>query len=150
LKTITYPKGRPMKKTVPGKKYTGHAISLLAVTALLCVVFQCTASACPISSPLSRADTILVQKQTISKKYKIKLYPSATHEVLFFSASGSSNDADGKVYQLYIFDMKGNLVKQANIRNKQTTVLNNIEKGSYLFEIFSNDERIENGQLIVR
>jgi hypothetical protein len=42
------------------------------------------------------------------------------------------------------------LVKQVNIRNRQTTVLNRIEKGSYVFEVFSDDERIENGQVIVK
>ena len=68
----------------------------------------------------------------------------------FFSASGPVKDGDGKVYQLYLFDIEGNLIKQANIRNKQTTVLNNLEKGTYVFEVFSDDERIENGQLFVR
>jgi len=96
------------------------------------------------------ADTILVQKQLTNKKYKIRLYPNANHEVLFFSASGPAKDGDGKVYQLYLFDIEGNLIKQANIRNKQTTVLNNLEKGTYVFEVFSDDERIENGQLFVR
>jgi hypothetical protein len=125
-------------------------MSMLAVTALLFVVFQYTAEACPATITHAPADTILVQKQTINKKYKIKLYPNASHEVLFFSASGPASQADGKVYQLYLFDIDGNLIKQANIRNKQTTVLNNIGKGHYVFEVFSDDERIENGQLIVR
>jgi hypothetical protein len=139
-----------MKTTVPGRKHTARTMSMLAVTALLFVVFQSTAKACPATIMHSPADTILVQKQTISKKYKIRLYPNASHEVLFFSASGPANHTDGKVYQLYLFDVEGNLVKQANIRNKQTTVLNNIEKGRYMFEVFSDDERIENGQLFVR
>ena len=125
-------------------------MSMMAVTAMLFVVLQNTAKACPVTDAYSPTDTILVQKQTISKKYKIRLYPNASHEVLFFSASGPTNNADGKVYQLYLFDVEGTLIKQANIRNKQTTVLNNIEKGHYVFEVFSDDERIENGQLIVR
>lgn len=139
-----------MKTTVPGRKLAVQAMSILAVTALMFVVSQSAANACPAINTHSPADTILVQKQTTSKKYKIKLYPNANHEVLFFSASGAANRADGKVYQLYLFDVEGNLVKQANIRNKQTTVLNNIEKGRYVFEVFSDDERIENGQLFVR
>ena len=61
-----------------------------------------------------------------------------------------SVDLKEKVYQLFLFDVEGNLVKQANIKNKQTTVIDNIEKGNYLFEVFSDDERIENGQVIVR
>jgi len=94
----------------------------------------------------SHHDTILVQKAQVSKKNKIKLYPNASHEVLFFSAAGE----EGKVYQLFLFDLDGKLVKQVNIRNRQTTVLNRIAKGSYLFEVFSDDERIENGQVIVK
>ena len=53
-------------------------------------------------------DSILVNKALTSRKYKVKIYPGATQEVLFFNASGE----EGKVYQFFIFDMEGNLVKQ--------------------------------------
>jgi len=91
-------------------------------------------------------DTILINKSQTSKKYKIKIYPSATNEVLFFSASGES----GKVYQLYVFDMEGKLVKQTQIRNKETTLLAHFVKGNYMFDVFSDDEKIENGTMEVR
>ena len=137
-----------MKTTVPVRKRADRIMPLYAIAILVTA-----ASFSPVKSfPSAQADrnpsgdTILVQKQITSKKYKIKLYPNASHEVLFFSASGNS----AKVYQLYLFDMYGTLVKQANIRNRQTTVVNSIEKGAYLFEVFSDDERIENGQVIIR
>lgn len=91
-------------------------------------------------------DTILINKTLISKRHKIKLYPNAENSVVFFTASGEA----GKVYQLYLFDVDGKLSKQIQIRNKETTVLTNITKGSYVFEVFSDDERIENGQLVIR
>ncbi|MGB8192308.1 MAG: T9SS type A sorting domain-containing protein [Chitinophagaceae bacterium] len=91
-------------------------------------------------------DTILISKTQSSKKHKIRLYPNADNKVLFFSASGEP----GKVYQLFLFDMEGKLSKQIQIRNKETTVLTNIVKGNYLFEVFSDDERIENGQVLIR
>lgn len=91
-------------------------------------------------------DTILVQKQQVSRKHGIRLYPDVNQQVLFFGAKG----VYGKAYQLFIFDVEGKLVKQVSIKNKQTTVLENIEKGDYVFEVFSDDERIENGQVIVR
>jgi hypothetical protein len=90
-------------------------------------------------------DTIVINKTQTSKKYKIKIYPGATNEVVFFSASGET----GKVYQLFLFDLDGTLVKQTQIRNKQTTLLANFVKGCYTFEVFSDDERIENGTLTV-
>ena len=94
----------------------------------------------------SYADSILINKTLSSKKYKIKLYPSATQEVVFFTASGET----GKVFQMFLFDLDGRLVKQTQIRDKETSLLTNFVKGCYTFEVFSDDERIENGTLTVR
>ena len=137
-----------MKTMVPERRHPGLTMPVLATVSLLLAVLTCPASNSGSSSGYTRSfrDTILVQKNQISKKIKIKLYPNANHQVLFFSASGQA----GKVFQLFLFDIDGKLVKQVNIRNKQTTVLNRIEKGNYLFEVFSDDERIENGQVIVK
>src|SRR5882757_3525836 len=80
---------------------------LLALVVLLSLHNPARAAFCPAGTN-GVNDTILINKSQTSKKYKIKIYPSATNEVLFFSASGES----GKVYQLYVFDMEGKLVKQ--------------------------------------
>ena len=98
------------------------------------------------AEPQNSSDTIVVYKQQKSRKHGIRLYPDATHQVLFFAANG----VYGRAYQLFIFDVEGKLVRQVNIKNKQTTVLEQIEKGDYIFEVFSDDERIETGQVHVR
>lgn len=90
--------------------------------------------------------SIQVSRTQTSRRHKIKLYPDAGQQVLFFSVNGQ----DGKVYQLYVFDVYGKVVSQTSIRNRETTVLTNISEGNYLFEVFSNDERIENGRLTVK
>ena len=114
-----------------------------------CTVFAAgaTVPGAHISSPADdTVHSIQVSKARTSKKYKIKLYPDVRQQVLFFSANGE----EGKVYQLFLFDMDGRLVSQTRIRNRETTVLTNISEGNFLFEIFTDDERIENGQLTVR
>lgn len=139
-----------MKTSVPTKaSLRGIAVPLAALISF-CLVAS-TVQAAPTGVPnafntLIPSDTILVQKQQTSKKHRIRIYPNANHQVLFFSASGE----EGKVFQLFVFDMEGKLIKQVNIRNRQTTVVNSIDKGNYFFEVFSDDERIENGQLIVK
>lgn len=120
--------------------------ALLTISILFAAAAANASTGCPLSVPASSPDTILVQKQITSKKHRIKLYPGVEQDVLFFSVRGSEE----KVYQLFLFDVAGNLVRQANIKGKQTTVIDNIEKGNYLFEVFSEDERIENGQVIIR
>jgi hypothetical protein len=134
----------PMNKTVR-KHCSARNISVLFAITLLSTAANSSFGR-PLSVPTYSYDTILVQKQTTSKKHKIRLYQDAEQDVLFFSVRG----AEGKVYQLFLFDVAGTLIKQANIKSKQTTIIDNIEKGSYLFEVFSDDERIENGQVIIR
>lgn len=135
-----------MQTTIPWRKLHGHTMPLLVIGMLTWSASSFARPVLPASSFGRPADTILVQKQVNTKKHKIRLYPNANHQVLFFNASGE----EGKVYQLFLFDLEGKLVKQANIRNKETTVLNNMRKGNYLYEVFSDDERLENGQVIVR
>ena len=139
-----------MKKTIPFSLFTG----LTALTLMLALNCPSYASGgdnhaghpSATSADTSTVHSIRVNKSLISKKYKIGLYPDARHQVLFFSAEGGEK----RVYQLYLFDMDGKLAHQATIRNKETTVLADIANGNYLFEVFSNDERIENGQLTVK
>jgi len=132
-----------MKTTVPLKRIC-IALSFPATLLLL----STDSSAAPASYGVFPGvrDTILINKAITSRKYKIRMYSNADQTVLFFSVSGEN----GKVYQLYLFDLDGRLAKQTQIRNKETTVLTNIVKGNYTFEVFSNDERIENGQLIIK
>ena len=128
----------------------GKRFSIRTIPALFTLIMLSTgvnaSTGCPLSIPTFSHDTILVQKLTTSKKPRIKLFPNAEQDVLFFSVRGT----EGKVYQLFLFDVAGKLIRQANIKNKETTVIDNIEKGNYLFEVFSDDERIENGQVIIR
>jgi len=115
---------------------------VVKVTALLIVMLFCVAGA----SASSGSDTIFIQKNNIVKSHRISIYPDANQKVVFFSVRGE----EGKVYQLYVFDLEGKLVRQAETRNKQTTILKDIQKGSYLFEVFSDDKRIGNGQIAIR
>lgn len=92
------------------------------------------------------ADTIHIQKSSVKKSYRISLYPDANQKVMFFSVRGS----EGKVYQLFVFDIDGKLVKQVETRNKETIVIKDILKGVYQFEVLSDDLRIGTGQIAVR
>src|ERR1700732_1479331 len=140
-----------MKKTVPLTK-THRLLNLFTGLTALSLAFAVhyPASASDLPSGMRSASTssckdtihsIQVSKSQSSKKNKIRLYPDARQQVLFFSAGGEER----KVYQLYLFDMDGRLVNQASIRSRETTVLANITEGNYLFEVFTDDERIENG-----
>ena len=128
-----------------GNRFIVRTVPALLTIAMLFASAN-TSYGCPLPVPTYSNDTILVQKQVTSKKHRIRLFQNDDQTALFFSVRG----LEGKVYQLFIFDVTGKLVTQANIKSKQTTVIDNIEKGNYLFEVFSDDERIENGQVIIK
>jgi type IV secretory pathway VirB6-like protein len=134
-----------MKTIIPGNRCIVQPVILTLFALILFMLVQS-----PLKANLCTAhtykDSIVINKLLASKKYKIKIYPGASHEVLFFNASGE----EGKVYQFFMFDVDGNLVKQTQIRNKQTTLITNFSKGCYTFEVFSDDEHIENGTLTVK
>jgi hypothetical protein len=102
--------------------------------------------ATPKPSLTGSGDSIVIQKKSLNRSQKFSLYPDAAQKVIFFNVRGNT----GRVYQLYVFNMEGKIVKQAEIRNKQTTLIRDFEKGSYLFEVFSDDDRIGNGHIAVR
>ena len=135
-----------MQLFVPYRKQRPYRIYGISVLLFILILQYPSASGCPLPVQASHGDAIVVKKQVTSKKHKIKLTPDAKQEVLFFNAKGET----GKWYQLFLFDMEGKLVKRANIQHNQTTIVQHLEKGNYLFEVFSEDERIENGQVIVQ
>jgi len=120
-------------------------LSVVKFTALLITLCVCTVTT-TLANDLPAADTIHIQKSSVKKSYRISLYPDANQKVMFFSVRGS----EGKVYQLYVFDIDGRLVKQAETRNKETIVIKDITKGVYQFEVLSDDLRIGTGQIAIR
>ena len=113
---------------------------------LMVVLSSGTRGKDPVSKQTACHNSILVKLSQNSKIHRVKLYPNATYEALFFMAEGE----EGKLYQLFVFDMDGKLVKRTQVNNRQTTLLSSFEKGDFLIEVFSNDERIENGSITVR
>lgn len=134
-----------MKTTVPHQRHVAMPPLHIFFALALFMLVQLPATAGNHNRQPDK-DSILVNKLLISKKYKIKVYAGAGNETLFFNASGE----EGKIYQFFLFDIEGNMVKQTQIRNKQTTILTNFSKGCYTFEVFSDDEHIENGTVTIK
>jgi hypothetical protein len=90
-------------------------------------------------------DTTVVKKFSANKKNSIQLFSEAGKQTFFFSSKVKRKI----VYQFYMFDMEGNLVAQNSIINRQGIEFTNTQKGNYFFEIFNNDERIEDGSITI-
>jgi hypothetical protein len=132
-------------------KITLRRIILSLIAALIFLTFALVVSLSSYGSFVNnpsgqKNDSIFIHKNVFSKYHRIGLYPDATQKVVFFTVHGEQ----GKVYELYLFDLQGNLVKQSEIRNRQTTFIKDIDKGVYVFDVFCDDDKIGNGEIAVR
>lgn len=136
-----------MMKTVPTKKASLKPLlsGVLTVMALFMAKNSTYADGIP---PVRNKGfvSISINKDQNNRKHNVWLFNNAGNSPLLFTVNG----VEGKKYQLFVFDMDSKLVAQASIRNRQTTAINNISKGDYLFEVFLNDQQVENGRLTVK
>ena len=113
---------------------------------LIVITNSCFASAGAFDKRVPVRDSIVIQMNQKLKAGKVNLYTSDSSNLLFLSAKGE----EGKIYQLFLFDMDGKLVRQTQVGHRQTVKLPSFEKGSYLFEIFTNDNRVQNGSIVIK
>jgi hypothetical protein len=82
--------------------------------------------------------------KSMPAKTVIKLYPNPSYGKLSVTASTSST------LHFYIFDLEGTLVYQTELNNKEKRTIDNLKKGTYLYDVFEKDESIEEGKIIVK
>ncbi len=137
-----------MKKTVPSKKIFLQICSS-SLAAIFAVFIFSSAEAAPFKSKISAKnfqDSIVISKISENKDYSIQLSSgNSPHKFLI-----SVNKQQQKNYRFYMFDINGNMKAQIDIRSNEKVAFVNIEKGNYYYQIMSDDEKIENGQLTVK
>ena len=79
------------------------------------------------------------------KQNVIKLYPNPT-------TNGTIKVSAVNKVELffYVFDIEGSLISQKILKDKRLHTITNLKKGVYLYDVFNNDESIEQGKIIVK
>ncbi|HVE62104.1 MAG TPA: T9SS type A sorting domain-containing protein [Chitinophagaceae bacterium] len=78
-------------------------------------------------------------------KNVIKLYPNPTWDGRVNISVNNSEPL-----HFYVFDVSGTLIHQITLKGKKKYKIANLKKGIYMYDVFSNDESIENGKIIVK
>ncbi|MDP4129202.1 MAG: T9SS type A sorting domain-containing protein [Bacteroidota bacterium] len=123
------------------RKFSGRWITMI-----MSVVFVTSTALSFAGSLPSYPTAVVVTKNQNSKRHKIRLFTASDSKTLLFTVDG----VNGNQYTLYVFDLEGKLVTQSAIRNHETSILPEINSGGYLYEVFVNDQKVENGMLTVR
>jgi Secretion system C-terminal sorting domain len=89
-------------------------------------------------------DSPSIKKKGSSKKNAVKLYPNPSYGKMSVSSTTSS------LLHIYIFDLEGTLIYQTVLNNKERKTIDNLKKGTYMYDVFEKDESIEEGKIIVK
>jgi hypothetical protein len=85
------------------------------------------------------------QKVWVKRNSLINIYPNPS-----YNGSVSVSSKSEKVLHFYIFDLEGTLIYQAVLKDKEKKLVNSWNKGTYMYNVFLNDESIEEGKLTVK
>lgn len=118
------------------------------------IVFITIVSVAAIASPKSNthnpavqnifSDTVQIHSYP-SRKNCIRLYPNPTSNGVI-----TVNSNTGEPLHFYIFDLEGVLISRVELKPKVQTTISDLKKGTYMYDVFKNDESIEQGKIIVK
>ena len=106
-----------------------------------------------ITNPVRNNDNFLVQNNffgslTVNrpdrKKNTIKLYPNPSPDGRI-----TVNSTISEPLHFYVFDLEGTLLHRIALKGKEQRKITNLKKGTYTYDVFKNDESIEQGKIIV-
>ena len=86
-------------------------------------------------------------------KTRENLNPDATVSIIQendgFTVSVKTTKNNTNIH-FYMFTVDGRLVKELNIYGSKRISITPLEKGIYIYDFFSNDERLKNGKIELR
>ena len=78
------------------------------------------------------------------KEREVKIYPDLLKKVMHVK-----NVETTKV-DFYVFDAEGTIIVHYKMNEKDHKKINGLEKGSYTYQVFKNDEMSESGKMIIK
>lgn len=82
-------------------------------------------------------------KKAVFKKNAVSIYPNPSYNGTVGVRSNLM-----QILHFYIFDLEGTLIYQTVLKAKDEKLVDQLKKGTYMYNVFANDESIEEGKLI--
>jgi len=82
--------------------------------------------------------------RTSKKEREVKIYPDLLKKVMHVK-----NVETAKV-DFFVFDAGGTIMVHYKMNEKDHKKINGLEKGTYTYQVFKNDEMSESGKIIIK
>lgn len=78
------------------------------------------------------------------KAREIKVYPDLLKKVIHVK------NVESEKVDFFVFDSEGTIIVHYKMDEKQHKKINGLEKGTYTYQVFKNDEMSESGKITVK
>ena len=100
------------------------------------------AQSCSVTENVS---TTNAKKARSPKKEKeVKIYPDVLKRVMHVK------NLENKEVDFFVFDSQGTILVHYKMNEKEHKKINHLEKGTYTYQVFKNDEMSESGKIVIR
>ena len=82
--------------------------------------------------------------KTTKKEREVKVYPDLLKNVMHVK------NAETTKIDFFVFDSEGTIMVHYKMNQKDHKKINGLEKGTYTYQVFKNDEMSESGRIIIK
>lgn len=101
-----------------------------------------TAQSCSVAGNAGTAD---VKRSKASKKEReVRIYPDMLKRTMHVKSVQEAQ------VDFFVFDTEGTLMVHYKMNEKDHKKINGLDKGTYTYQVFTNDEMSESGKIIIK
>src|SRR5256885_11521669 len=111
---------------------------------VLCMLMQSTvsfASGVNNEDPKEKKEVRKAKVSSSRNNSSVRIYPDIVKRVMHVVAK----DNEGTGIDFFVFDLEGTIVKHYKMQSGEHHKLNDLERGKYIFRVFSGDEETAMG-----
>ncbi len=118
-----------------------HLIVLLSFSSMALLPEQVDQAAFKNHFPVAAEKTVINNDGVIKGKL-VKIYPDQTKKSVYVLAK----ETNGFEIDFYTFDLEGTLIKHFRMKKGDRKEIKGLEKGKYVYSVFSGDEETDRGE----
>ena len=101
-----------------------------------------SAQSCSVTENTNAAES---KNARISRKEReVKIYPDLLKKVMHVK------NVESTQVDFFVFDTEGTIMVHYKMNEKDHKKINRLEKGTYTYQVFKNDEMSESGKIIIK
>jgi len=127
----------PIMKTNSTRSYLKNSSFLFGLALLLG-----STQSCSVTENTNTADS--KNARTSKKEREVKIYPALLKKVIHVK------NVETERVDFFVFDAEGTIMVHYKMNEKDHKKINDLEKGTYTYQVFKNDEMSESGKIIIK